>query len=119
MILNKNFFWVVILILLGALPFFNTEAGSKFEQRTTTVDLQTNMICGQARKIIEKALMKVSGVIEASVETADRVAIVKYDDTKTSIAEIENAITKAGYDANDKKADPEAYDKLPDCCKTK
>jgi len=31
---------------------------------------------------------------------------VNFDKSKTSLDKIENAITSAGYDANDKKADP-------------
>ena len=104
------------LIVLFALLFVAT---SFAETRTVTIDLSTNMVCGTARKLIKKALNNIDGVIEAEVETADKIAIVKYDDSKISLSDIENAITKAGYDANDKKADPEAYQKLPECCKTK
>jgi hypothetical protein len=42
---------------------------------------------------------------------------VKFDKEVTDLNKIENAITAAGYDADNKKANPDAYAKLDDCCK--
>jgi hypothetical protein len=42
---------------------------------------------------------------------------VNFDKSVTNLGKIENAITAVGYDANSKKADPDAYSKLDDCCK--
>src|SRR5437870_5144424 len=95
-----------LLVLAGYSRAGNLPA---LDVRTVTIDLSTNMVCGTARKIINKALKKIDGVIEADVETVDRVAVVTYDDSRTSLAELETAITNVGYDANDQKGDPEAY----------
>ena len=35
----------------------------------------------------------------------------------TNVPALELAVANAGYAANDKKADPEAYEKLAECCK--
>ena len=42
---------------------------------------------------------------------------VYYNGKKTSLEKIKTAITKLGFDADEMKADPEAYEKLDDCCK--
>lgn len=77
----------------------------------------SSMQCGTCKKNIEKALMKTDGVIDAKVDKNEKVAHVNYDKSKTDVSKIETAITLAGYDANDKKADPKAYEELDDCCK--
>lgn len=81
-----------------------------------TVKLPT-MQCSICKKNIEKAVNKVPGTIDVNVDKNEKVAHVNFDKTKTDLSRIEKAITMAGYDANDKKADPDAYQNLDDCCK--
>lgn len=76
-----------------------------------------SMQCNICKKNIEKAVNKVSGIIDVKVDKNEKVAHINYDKSKTDLSKIENAITMAGYDANDKKADPTAYQDLDDCCK--
>ena len=83
----------------------------------TTVIKASSMVCGSCAKKIEKAVTAVDGVSGAQVDLKSKTVEVKYDPSKTSVGSIENAITNAGYDANDKKRNPEAYDKLEKCCK--
>lgn len=44
---------------------------------------------------------------------------VKYNPKKINLDQIESAIAKAGYDANDTKANFKSYQKLDNCCKKK
>lgn len=76
-----------------------------------------SMQCNICKKNIEKAVNKVPGTIDVKVDKNEKVAHINYDKSKTDLSKIENAITMAGYDANDKKADPSAYQNLDDCCK--
>jgi len=73
--------------------------------------------CDVCKENITKALNKVQGIKSFKVDIDQKVVHINFDKTKTDINSIENAITMSGYDANDKKADPEAYNKLDDCCK--
>ncbi len=73
--------------------------------------------CEICEKTLNKALKKVAGVEKYKVDIEGKVIHINYDRNATTIAKIEKAITSAGYDANDKKANPEAYDKLDNCCK--
>ena len=40
-----------------------------------------------------------------------------YNAKKTDLQTIKTAISKLGYDADELKADPEAYENLDGCCK--
>lgn len=73
--------------------------------------------CEICKKNLTKALKKVDGVETFNIDIENKAVKVKFDKTKADVTKIENAITAAGYDANDKKADAKAYNKLDDCCK--
>jgi len=77
----------------------------------------SSMQCGICKKNIETALNKLDGIESINVDKKEKVAHVNYDKSKVDLEKIEAAITAAGYDANDKKADPNAYSELDDCCK--
>lgn len=73
--------------------------------------------CETCEKNLNKALKKVAGIEKYKVDIEGKVIHINYDRNVTTLVKIENAITSAGYDANNKKADPEAYNKLDKCCK--
>ncbi len=81
-----------------------------------TVSLPT-IQCTKCKKNIEKALVKIDGVGKPVVDVSGKILTVNFDAAKTNQEEIEKAVTLAGYQANDKPADKDAYDKLDDCCK--
>ena len=78
-----------------------------------------SIVCEKCTKTIENALKKDEGVESININIEIRKAIVSFHHLKTSISKLEKIINKAGYDANDKKADKKAYYKLPDCCRKK
>ncbi|MGC8748050.1 MAG: heavy-metal-associated domain-containing protein [Candidatus Kapaibacteriota bacterium] len=59
----------------------------------------TNAHCEGCKTKIEKALKKVDGVQEASLDLPSKVAFVKFDDEKTNIEKLISALNKVGYDA--------------------
>jgi copper ion binding protein len=75
------------------------------------------MQCNSCKKTIEKAVNKVDGINYVNVVVEDKIAKVKFDKSKTELGKIEDAITAAGYQANDKPEDKDAYNNLVDCCK--
>lgn len=77
----------------------------------------STMQCGMCKKNIETAVNKLDGIESINVDKKEKVAHINFDKNKVDLAKIEVAITSAGYDANDKKADPKAYSELDDCCK--
>ena len=65
----------------------------------------------------QKNLRFEKGVKKVSFDVKSHIVIVKFDEAKTTIRNIQVAITKLGYDADSLLADPKAYEKLNACCK--
>jgi len=57
----------------------------------------TGMHCASCTANTEKALKKLDGVLSASVNIATESATVKFDPAKVSTADLEKAVTDAGY----------------------
>jgi len=93
-----------------------TDNNSSGQTEVIEIKLPT-MQCGTCKKNIEGAVKKMDGIEEINVVVKEKVAKVKYDKSKTDLNKIESVIVSAGYQANDKPANKEAYDKLDDCCK--
>lgn len=118
---SNKIYWLYI-----ALPFvlfllfktLNAEPSVIYDNKTTEIALPS-MVCNSCVAKVEKALKNLDGVLDYSVSLDNKNASVTFDDSITNLERIEAAITKAGYDANDKKADRDAFDNLPGCCKAK
>jgi len=91
-------------------------AENTFDDKTVEITLPS-IQCGMCVKTIKKSLGKVEGVIESTVDLKNKTVSITFDDSKVSLEKLEDAITSAGYDANDKEANSEAYEKLSTCCK--
>lgn len=92
------------------------ENTSVVEGEVVEIKLPT-MQCNMCKKTIEGEVKKLDGVNEVNVIVKEKIAKVTFDKSKTDIGSIEGVIISAGYQANDKPANKEAYDKLDDCCK--
>lgn len=73
--------------------------------------------CSMCKKNIQNALKKIDGIHTVNIDVKLKKCLVDFDKSKTDLSKIEGAIVAAGYQANDKPADKNAYDKLDDCCK--
>ncbi len=73
--------------------------------------------CGMCKSAIESNLSKLNGVKSIHVDIEGKVGHVEYDKLILKTSDIEKAISDLGYQANDLAGDPEAYAKLPGCCK--
>jgi len=73
--------------------------------------------CEQCKDKIEKYLTREDGVLTAKVDYKKKTCKVTYLWDRTTTENIKTAIANTGYDAGDVTADPEAYKKLPTCCK--
>ena len=56
------------------------------------------MHCNGCVKSVTNALHKVNGVTGVEVSLADEKAVVQYDQTKTTIDQLNSAVTEAGYE---------------------
>lgn len=107
----KKFGFFTAMILMGALA-----AGCGKAEASTTVAVDS-MICNTCVGAVQTALGGLEGVTLASIDLDAKTAFVTFDDSKTSVASIEDAIVAAGYSANNKMADPTAFKSLPGCCR--
>lgn len=94
----------------------NKSTDKKDNIQHTMVKIPT-VQCDICKGNIEKALKKVKGINSANVDIDAKLVNINFDKSITDINKIEKAITSAGYDANNKKANPDAYAKLDVCCK--
>ena len=98
--------------------FVSILAGCQKQQQLETTKIKANtMVCANCAKTVKKAVYQVEGVKEVDIDVDMKTVEVKYVPLQTNTETIERAITDAGYDANDKKRDPAAYEKLDECCK--
>ena len=74
--------------------------GAKEEQNDKEVSIPiAGMTCAACAKAVERAIGKLDGVSEVSVNFATEKAAVKYDPQKVRMSEIKQAVVKAGYQA--------------------
>ncbi len=91
--------------------------GKSKDESATTLIKTPSMVCGNCAKTIKTAVTKLDGVEEVNADVDTKTVSVKFVPAKVNLEALEKAITGAGYDANDKKRDKDAYDKLDKCCK--
>ena len=106
-------------ILLNALIVLVMTAGAVFAQKKAGVDtltIKSSMQCGMCAENVIHALDKVKGVKDVEVDMEQKTVTVAYKSNKTSPEALRKAISMAGYDADNQKADATAHDNLPKCC---
>ncbi|MEJ7691595.1 cation transporter [Daejeonella sp.] len=75
---------------------------SKSEPKEVTLKI-TGMTCAGCTNSIHSALSETNGVIKNEVKYPGNIAIIKYDASKTSVAELIKVIEKTGYKAEVQK----------------
>src|SRR5438067_12674424 len=65
----------------------------------------TGMTCASCVRRIERALGKIDGVTEASVNLATERARVRYEPARATVAQLGAAVEKAGYGVRDLPAE--------------
>lgn len=115
----------VILIILScfaaslvSVNSIKAETSEIQHNKTIKIKLRS-MQCEICKNTIREAIEKVNGVAKVIINLEKKTAIVTFNSDVTNKEEIEKAITSAGYDANDNKANQEAYNNLMECCKVK
>ncbi len=108
---------IATLLLLTIFALGSNNIIAQKVKKTETIIIKTSAQCEMCKTRIEKAMAYEKGVVSSklNVETAE--LTVKYKIAKTTPEKIRKAISKTGYDADEVKANPKAYDNLPSCCK--
>lgn len=105
-----------VLILFAT--FFVMFSINAQQKKPITVKINTPSVqCEMCKKKIEDYLKFEEGVIKSLVDFKQKKTTVSYLADRTNLENVKTAIANAGYDADDVKADKDAYEKLPKCCK--
>lgn len=114
---RKTLFLATILIALGfVLSYSSFAQKEKAVLKIKEAKIKTTAQCELCKERIEKAVKKLNGIESCDLQVDSKVLTVKYDSEATDIDKIRKAVNKAGYGADDTKADAKAYRKLPKCC---
>lgn len=81
------------------------------------VEIKTSAVCDMCKEAIESDLTFEKGVKSAVLDVDSKILTVVYKPGKTDAETIRKRVTKVGYNADNLKRDPKAYDNLPMCCK--
>lgn len=101
----------IITVLFFTFTVASNAQGLKY------VKIKTSAQTELCKKTIENSLAFEKGVKDVDLDLESKIVTVKYSEKKTDYDQISDAITNLGYDADGKKADKDAYTKLPDECK--
>lgn len=87
------------------------------ELKVKEIKIQTSAVCGMCEERLETNMAFEKGVKSVELDNKTKILTISYKVGKTDPDKLRKAISKLGYDADDVEADPEAYNKLPACCK--
>lgn len=99
---------IVALFLFGAIAVFAAN-------KTESFKVYGN--CEMCKARIEKAAKSVDGVSVADWNVETKMLALTFDDSKTDVNKVQEAIAKVGHDTDMHKATDEAYNKVSGCCK--
>ena len=120
--LSNIVFFLSFIFLIGCTEQKkSSDVTEKSSEQTQKIEITTinvnSLICVTCKKTVTEALNKVDGVQKVDVDVDKKIARISFFPAKTTLAILEKAITEAGYNANDKKRNEDAYNNLPECCK--
>lgn len=96
---------------------------SKAESKIAKIKVKASIYCDHCQKCescgtrLENAIYNVKGVKRMDLNLTDNSVEVVYNSAKTNPEKIREAITEAGFDADDVKGNQDAYAKWDECCK--
>jgi copper chaperone CopZ len=102
----------VFAIMMLAFPFYSNVFYSKTEKKIILVDKSniqkvefsiSGMTCNSCAEHVNHEVNKLAGIINSNASYDNGSAIVKFDNSKTNVTEIEKAINSTGYSVTDKK----------------
>lgn len=112
----------LIVTLLVLFIGFHSNAQNKNSKKAvikTTIFCDHCKVCKSCGTNFKENMLKIKGVRMYELNEEKETITVYFNPKRTDINTIRIAISKMGFDADDVEADPEAYEKLDNCCKPK
>lgn len=104
-------------LFLGMLLLVGLTAFAQKQPKSMTVVIQTSAECDECKTRLEGKLNFTKGIKFAELDVPSKKLTVKFSPKTISLDEIKKIVSDLGYQADEVKANPEAYEKLPSCCK--
>jgi len=104
------------LFLLFLAGFTGVSLAQQKPQLTATIKTPT-VQCQQCKDRIERYMSHEEGIVKINVDYKKKITTVTWLTDRTNIENIKAMIANVGYDADDVTAEPDAYKRLPTCCK--
>lgn len=111
------------IITLAFLLLSITASFAQHPKKTQKAVIKTTITCDHCKEcetcgqLFNQKLLRETGVQMVTLDTEKMTIEVLFNSKKTTLENIKTAISNLGYDADDLKANPEAYEKLDGCCK--
>jgi periplasmic mercuric ion binding protein len=103
--------------------FISNNSIAQEKKSTGKVVIKTTLNCDHCKACetcglkFKTEMLKIKGVKMYELDDKKMTFTVYFNPKKTDLQTIKIAISKMGFDADEVKADPIAYQKLDDCCK--
>jgi mercuric ion binding protein len=110
----------LIVLVVSLVSFSNVATAQTTNQKVvikTFLHCDHCIECETCGKKFNKEMLKIKGVKMYVLDDKAMSFTIYYNSNKTNIQAIKEAISKMGYDADEVKADPVAYESLDGCCK--
>ena len=120
-LVKSNIFQFVLTICLALAAYTlqaqNSNSDNSSTSKFDTIKIHVDGVCGMCKSRIELAVYDLKGVktTDWDIESGQLVTVVKKG--KASKEDIGDALANIGHSSEVREADPEAYAKLPGCCK--
>lgn len=111
------------LIMVAVAMLFMSNVVSAQQKTNQKAVIKTNIYCDHCKECetcglkFKDQMLKIAGVKMYELDEKAMTITVFYNSKKTNLENIKKVISKLGYDADDVKADPQAYENLDGCCK--
>lgn len=109
-----------LLIIIIIFLISNKVNAQKTNQKAiikTTINCTHCSACETCGLRFKTEMLKMNGIKMYVLDEKAMTFTVYFNSKKTDLPTIKQGISKLGYDADEIKADPLAYEKLDDCCK--
>jgi len=112
----KNLLTLIAVFFFALNMSAQTKESGKAEIKVS-IECDHCKVCETCGHNFRDNMLKVKGVKMYELNEEKKTITVYYNTKKTDLATIKTAISKLGFDADDVKADADAYAKLDGCCK--
>lgn len=87
--------------------------------KSLTTTIKSSLVCEMCEENIRDGLIYEKGIKRITFDLEKSEIYVKYNPKHINVQEIKEKIVALGYSADEMKADKNAFDQLPGCCKSK